>query len=64
MLHTYSLFQIPALLSTVMVGGIACGIVCGIAYGIYHFGIKTPQSGPAIGAINVNGVVGSVSLSI
>jgi hypothetical protein len=47
-----------------MVGGIACGIVCGIAYGIYHFGIKTPQSGPAIGAINVKGVVGNVSLSI
>ncbi len=62
MLHTYSLFQIPA----AMVGGIACGI----AYGIYHFAIKTPQPAlpgppaPTVGTINVKGFLGSVSLSI
>jgi len=69
LLHTYSLFQIPAFIVTVTVGAL-------IAYGIYHFMRKTDQPAlpnspalpgppaPTVGTINVQGYVGSVSLSI
>ncbi len=63
MLHEYSLFQIPALVFTAIVGAL-------ISCGIYEYVIKTTQPAlpstpaPGIGSINVEGDVGSVSLSI
>jgi hypothetical protein len=50
------LFQIPALIVTAIVGAL-------ISYGIYEYVRKTPQSAPTVGAINVKGDVGKVSLS-
>ncbi len=68
MLHEYSLFQIPALLFTAIVGAL-------IACGIYAYVRNTPQpalpgppalSGPpapTVGTFNVKGAIGSVKIS-